>query len=59
MTPNQLQLAVRHLKGLLKVLQDENKAEIQLKEHMVYYDNKGNIIDIKIVGGLDFIEKIM
>ena len=59
MNPDQLQTAVRHLKGLLKALDNQDKAEIQLEEQIVYYDSRGNVVEIKIVSGLDFIEEIL
>jgi len=55
----QIETAVRHLKGLLRIMRKEKTARIQMSEHVVYYDRSGNTIEIKVIEGLDFIEEML
>jgi hypothetical protein len=61
MNPSQLQQIKRHLIGLLQAVEDNIEIKddaIQIGEDLHYYDNRGRIVEIKIVRKLDKVKKI-
>lgn len=61
MNTNQLQQIKRHLIGLLQAVESDVEIKddtIQIGEDLHYYDNRGRIVDIKIVKKVDRIGKI-